>query len=238
MKQVCEAVNEIHSLRIIHRDIKPENILVDVHQEPIVASIIDYGCSATIDNPEMRPWLTKGYSPPESYSRGPKTQALDVFSIARTIALLWGISRANYDVDDWVIAKHIASHVNLETLFTGLYGLSATNKQDIKSTLQAMVRADSRTRIPLEEAIAAFAKIKLEPLFGRSVVPSVDPFHPLFITPPPPTKPDTSIRVDVYPLHKKAVLPFNPNAFFNPDRKRKGGSLDTALASEKRLTWE
>ena len=28
MKQVCEAVNEIHSLRIIHRDIKPENIVV------------------------------------------------------------------------------------------------------------------------------------------------------------------------------------------------------------------
>jgi aurora kinase len=32
MKQVCEAVNQIHSLRIIHRDIKPENIVLhDVH---------------------------------------------------------------------------------------------------------------------------------------------------------------------------------------------------------------
>jgi aurora kinase len=28
MKQVCEAVNQIHSLRIIHRDIKPENIVL------------------------------------------------------------------------------------------------------------------------------------------------------------------------------------------------------------------
>lgn len=28
IKQVCEAVNEIHSLRIIHRDIKPENIVI------------------------------------------------------------------------------------------------------------------------------------------------------------------------------------------------------------------
>jgi serine/threonine protein kinase len=28
MRQVCEAVNEIHSLRIIHRDIKPENIVL------------------------------------------------------------------------------------------------------------------------------------------------------------------------------------------------------------------
>jgi serine/threonine protein kinase len=28
MEQVCKAVNEIHSLRIIHRDIKPENIVL------------------------------------------------------------------------------------------------------------------------------------------------------------------------------------------------------------------
>jgi serine/threonine protein kinase len=35
MKQVCEAVNEIHSLKIIHRDIKPENIVLhDVPPAP------------------------------------------------------------------------------------------------------------------------------------------------------------------------------------------------------------
>jgi len=28
MRQVCNAVNELHSNRIIHRDIKPENIVL------------------------------------------------------------------------------------------------------------------------------------------------------------------------------------------------------------------
>jgi calcium-dependent protein kinase len=28
MKQICEATNEIHNLKIIHRDIKPENIVI------------------------------------------------------------------------------------------------------------------------------------------------------------------------------------------------------------------
>jgi serine/threonine protein kinase len=54
MRQVCEAVNEIHSLRIIHRDIKPENIVLhDVPPPPCRTSsscaISDGRCTRTIN---------------------------------------------------------------------------------------------------------------------------------------------------------------------------------------------
>lgn len=53
MKQVCDAVNEIHSLKIIHRDIKPENIvlhdvLLDLLQN--VVKLCDFGWSVYQDN--------------------------------------------------------------------------------------------------------------------------------------------------------------------------------------------
>lgn len=46
IKQVCEAINEIHSLRIIHRDIKPQNIVI--HDN--VIKLCDFGWSVYQDN--------------------------------------------------------------------------------------------------------------------------------------------------------------------------------------------
>ena len=39
MRQICSAVNELHSNQIIHRDLKPENIVV---HDVFFMSIIEY----------------------------------------------------------------------------------------------------------------------------------------------------------------------------------------------------
>jgi serine/threonine protein kinase len=40
MRQICEAVNELHSNRIIHRDIKPENIVL---HDVLLSQIVECG---------------------------------------------------------------------------------------------------------------------------------------------------------------------------------------------------
>ena len=60
IKQLCDAVNEIHSLRIIHRDIKPENIVIhDVSIAPLRTS----SSSATSAGPSTR---TTSSGPPSA----------------------------------------------------------------------------------------------------------------------------------------------------------------------------
>lgn len=45
MRQVCQAVNELHSHKIIHRDIKPENIVLSEG----VVKLCDFGWSVYSD---------------------------------------------------------------------------------------------------------------------------------------------------------------------------------------------
>ena len=46
IRQVCQAVNELHSYHIIHRDIKPENILCDHNTGKLI--LTDFGLSQMI----------------------------------------------------------------------------------------------------------------------------------------------------------------------------------------------
>ena len=65
MKQVCDAVNEIHSLKIIHRDIKPSNVLVSLESGSPKPKIIDFGISKLRDEDDHKCEGTVNYMAPE-----------------------------------------------------------------------------------------------------------------------------------------------------------------------------
>ena len=145
---------------LIHGDIKPENLIVDIMHNPFSIHIIDYAFSVPIDNPDQTNAGTAAYAPPELFNHPPiKTPKIDVFSMARVIALLWNVDFCSYNLVGQAVINN-ALNVNLDTLFTCIAGLSGENKNIIKSTLQAMLHADISKRMSLDDAIAAFAKIK------------------------------------------------------------------------------
>ena len=86
---------------LIHGDIKPENINVVMSHQPISVYIFDYGFSTPIDNPDEEGGLTPCYAPPEMFVPYPqKTVKIDVFSMARIIALIWRVDVYGYWLTD------------------------------------------------------------------------------------------------------------------------------------------
>lgn len=73
---------------IIHRDIKPENIIVDL--ETMEVNIIDVGLSTSKTYPAVNVCGTPGYIAPEIFSLGRINEKVDIFSMSRTLAGLWG----------------------------------------------------------------------------------------------------------------------------------------------------
>ncbi|MGM9860860.1 MAG: serine/threonine protein kinase, partial [Muribaculaceae bacterium] len=71
IRQVCAALNYVHSQNRLHLDIKPQNIMVDGADRAI---LIDFGASKQYDeesgeNTSSLLGLTPGYAPPEQSSQ-------------------------------------------------------------------------------------------------------------------------------------------------------------------------
>ena len=102
IRQLANALREVHSKQIIHLDIKPENVLCDGYDNAI---LIDFGISVTIDqnsskttflNAASAPW-----APPEQYNVKEDAQnivfATDIYSFGQTIyAFLTGVIPLDY----------------------------------------------------------------------------------------------------------------------------------------------
>jgi dual specificity protein kinase YAK1 len=95
IKQILEAVEQVHRMGIIHCDIKPENILLKINIEKnksdISVKLTDFGSSCIKNNPIFSNVQSLFYRAPEVILGIPYTQAIDIWSIGLvTIELFLG----------------------------------------------------------------------------------------------------------------------------------------------------
>lgn len=89
IKQIGEALIEVHENELIHRDVKPANIILKAGKQEAI--LIDFGLARGFDDilTTVNPTTAKGFAPPELYDptaqRGPYT---DVYSLAATLYFL------------------------------------------------------------------------------------------------------------------------------------------------------
>lgn len=84
---LCEALNEVHSLRIIHRDLKPSNVGL-VRIGPMRIKLLDFGLAAAADAAVLER-ITRSqevvgslpYMAPERFYNAPLTFSIDLYAL-------------------------------------------------------------------------------------------------------------------------------------------------------------
>ena len=85
LKQILEAVEQVHRMGIIHCDIKPENILLKINinknKSDICVKLTDFGSACMKNNPIFSVVQSLFYRAPEVILGIPYSQAIDIWSI-------------------------------------------------------------------------------------------------------------------------------------------------------------
>jgi serine/threonine protein kinase len=81
-QKMCEAVDYLHTNRVVHRDLKPANILVGNDGAP---KLLDFGIAKQQGNPDLTAaqerLLTPGYASPEQIYGGQVTGLSDIYTL-------------------------------------------------------------------------------------------------------------------------------------------------------------
>lgn len=144
---------QVTSKGMVHRDIKPENIMVHLGP-PLQVNIIDYGLTMDMNQSDGKIYCTPGYYAPE-ISKNPLSvnATTDVFSMARVIALLWGVSFLTYDKRYNYLYERATPEKMLENIFSNAKGLDLELKNIIQTTLIGMLHPNPQERFTIDLAI-------------------------------------------------------------------------------------
>lgn len=107
VREVCEAVSELHAHGIIHRDITPSNIIIAADG----AHLIDYGIArlAGQDAPrDEKPLGTWGFAAPEQYGFAPTDARSDIYALGRLLGYaLTGVSPDDDSYDGLLASEDV-----------------------------------------------------------------------------------------------------------------------------------
>lgn len=91
VRQICQALDVVHTQKVVHRDLKPSNILLANEAGTEVAKVTDFGLVKLVDVNLQRTaalaGASLGYAPPEQYEQGNKrvSPRTDIFSLAAVV---------------------------------------------------------------------------------------------------------------------------------------------------------
>ena len=110
MKQILEALSEMHSTGLIHRDLKPSNVLLNVTGDKVELVISDFGQCRPFKTKEAMMSVdvgTKWYKAPE---------------------ILYGSRNYDEKVDIWSLGCIFAELIDTTPLFTGFNDIDQISK--------------------------------------------------------------------------------------------------------------
>lgn len=168
------ALADINQKGIFHSDIKPENIMVDLQipnpsqpdQYTFKVTLIDFGLSYLEQNLQLDSIIggTPAFVAPELFSNEQiATAKADIYSMARVIALLWGVSFDDYMGLRFYYASRISMSkstllsIQLKDLFSNTdRSFPIKHQRVIRQLLEGMLESNPGARLTIAEAIELF----------------------------------------------------------------------------------
>lgn len=95
--ELCDALDALHSAKIVHRDIKPSNIIITKDEH---IKLIDFDASRiekVVKDRDTQILGTEGFAPPEQFGFSQTDSRSDIYSFGVTMNLLLGENSAPFN---------------------------------------------------------------------------------------------------------------------------------------------
>jgi len=139
--QLCNALNYLHTKRVIHRDIKPENILIGKYS---ILKLADFGWSAESTSTCKRTTLcgTLDYLPPEMLNETGYDEKIDIWCLG-VLTYEMIIGKPPFDSQTQQETLRMIRSIDLT--------FPAGTSSDLRDLITKLLRRNPTDRLPLKD---------------------------------------------------------------------------------------